>query len=56
MNTVGWAGGSLAPVAVGYAADKFGLGPAIASTAIIYAAVGVLALVASGLAAARLAR
>ena len=50
MNTAGWAGGAVAAAAVGYAADKIGLGRAIASTSAIYVASGVLALVASRLA------
>jgi MFS family permease len=53
MNTVGWAGGSLAPLAVGIAAQKFGLGTAMSALAIVYASVGILGLIASGLAAAR---
>jgi MFS family permease len=51
MNTVGWAGGSLAPLVVGIAAQKFGLGTAMSALAVVYATVGLLALVASGLAA-----
>jgi MFS family permease len=51
MNTAGWTGGSIAPLAVGLAADRFGLSLAIASTAAVYGAVGVLALAAAGLAA-----
>lgn len=49
MNTVGWTGGSLAPVAVGALSDRFGLGSAIGATAPVYVAAGLLALVASGL-------
>ena len=50
MNTAGWAGASVASVAVGYAADRVGLGPAIASTSSVYLVSGLLALVASALA------
>jgi MFS family permease len=51
MNTIGWAGASLAPPIIGLVADRFGLSPAIAWTAIIYVVVGILAIVASRLAA-----
>jgi MFS family permease len=50
MNTVGWTGGFLAPTAVGFASERFGLSVAIASTAAIYLLVGLLALVAARLA------
>jgi MFS family permease len=53
MNTVGWVGGSLAPLAIGLAGDRSGLGPAIAATAAIYLAAGSVALVAAWLAARR---
>ncbi len=51
MNTIGWAGGSLAPLALGFGADRYGLSAMIASTAAIYVIVGLLAIVASLLAA-----
>ena len=47
MNTVGWAGASLAPLAIGKGADHFGLGRTIASMAAIYAIAGMLAVAAS---------
>ena len=50
MNTAGWAGGAVASAAVGYAADRVGLGKAIAWTSVVYLVAGLLALVASGLA------
>jgi MFS family permease len=50
MNTVGWAGGALAPTAIGFASDRFGLSVGIASTAPIYLFVGILALYAARLA------
>ncbi|MGP0068467.1 MAG: MFS transporter [Isosphaeraceae bacterium] len=53
MNTVGWTGGFLAPWVVGKASQTFGLGVAIASTAIVYLLVGLLAWFASRLAVAR---
>ena len=53
MNTVGWTGGLVAPALVGIAAERLGLGVAIASTAAIYLLVGMLALVAAHLADAQ---
>jgi MFS family permease len=53
MNTVGWTGGFLAPTVVGIASEQLGLGIAIASTAVVYLLVGLLALVAARLAASR---
>jgi MFS family permease len=50
MNTVGWTGASLAPLAIGLAGDRVGLGASIASTAVLYVASGLLALGASALA------
>ena len=47
MNTVGWTGGLVAPIAVGFASERFGLGAAIASTAVVYLLVGLLAFVAA---------
>jgi MFS family permease len=50
MNTVGWTGGFVAPTAVGLASEHFGLSVAIASTAVVYFLVGLLALAAAHLA------
>ncbi len=50
MNTVGWAGASLAPVVVGGIGDRQGLGAAIASTAAVYLLAGLIALIAARLA------
>jgi MFS family permease len=50
MNTVGWSGGALAPVAVGAFSDRLGLGPAIGATAPVYVVSGLLALCAAWLA------
>jgi len=47
MNTVGWTGGLAAPLAVGAGSTYFGLGTAIASTAVVYLLVGILALAAA---------
>lgn len=51
MNTIGWAGASLAPVIVGRIGDREGLGAAIASTAAVYFVAGSIALIAARLAA-----
>jgi len=50
MNSVGWTGGFLAPVAVGLGSRNFGLSGAIASNTAVYLLVGLLALVAAHLA------
>jgi MFS family permease len=48
MNMAGWLGGGApAPVVVGFIAERYGLGPAIASTALVYVAAGLLLLVAA---------
>ncbi len=47
MNTVGWSGGLVAPIAVGFASQRFGLGTAVASTAVVYVLVALLAFVAA---------
>jgi len=40
MNTVGWLGGGAAPLLVGLLADHYGLGLAIAATAVVYLVAG----------------
>jgi MFS family permease len=50
MNSVGWTGGFLAPIAVGFGSRYLGLDVEIASTALVYLLVGVLALGAAHLA------
>jgi MFS family permease len=52
MNSVGWAGASLAAAAVGFVSNKYGLNVAIASTAAVYLFVGILAFLAARLAEA----
>jgi sugar phosphate permease len=44
MNAIGWLGGGFAPVAVGAAAERYGLGPALSATSVIYVLVGGLLL------------
>ena len=49
MNMAGWlGGGATAPVVIGVIAQQYGLGPAIASAALVYVAAGLL-LLAAGL-------
>jgi MFS family permease len=50
MNTVGWTGGSLAPLAIGMAGDRYGLSVAIAWTAAVYVVASLFALFAASLA------
>ncbi len=45
MNTVGWIGGGIAPLAIGIAASHIGMSAAIASTSVIYLLVGSLMVV-----------
>ncbi len=47
MNTVGWTGGLVAPIVVGFASERFGLGAAVAWTAVVYLLVGSLAFAAA---------
>ncbi|MHB1557915.1 MAG: MFS transporter [Isosphaeraceae bacterium] len=47
MNTVGWSGGFLAPIALGFASERFGLPSAIASSSVVYLLAAVLALAAA---------
>jgi len=53
MNTVGWTGGFAAPILIGTASERFGLSVAITSTAAVYLLVGLIALLAAGLAERR---
>jgi len=45
MNCVGWLGGGLAPVIIGAASTRFGLGSCISATSIIYLALGVVMMI-----------
>jgi hypothetical protein len=47
MNTVGWTGGFAAPMIIGTASERFGLGLAITATAAVYLLVGLIALLAA---------
>ncbi|ODU01072.1 MAG: hypothetical protein ABS79_02290, partial [Planctomycetes bacterium SCN 63-9] len=56
MNTVGWAGGALASVAIGYSARAYGLSAAFASMAGVYIVAGLLGLLTSVIVRSRAAR
>jgi hypothetical protein len=41
LNSLGWLGGGFAPVLIALAAAKYGLGPCISATAVIYLAIAI---------------
>jgi MFS family permease len=47
MNSLGWLGGGFAPIAIALAATKYGMGPSISGTALVYCLSGLLMLVAA---------
>ena len=47
MNSVGWLGGGIAPVAIGFASARFGMGACLSMTSAIYALFGALLLAGS---------
>jgi MFS family permease len=47
MNSLGWLGGGFAPIAIALAANKYGMGPSISGTAVVYCLSGLLMLVAA---------
>lgn len=50
MNTVGWSGGFAAPIAIGFASERFGLSGAMAWSSVVYLLSAVLALAAARIA------
>jgi sugar phosphate permease len=56
MNSVGWAGGFLAPLLLGFGSMRMGLSLSIASTAVVYLLVGILALLAAVLVESKVSR
>lgn len=42
MNSIGWLGGSVAPIAVAWAARSYGMGLAISASSVVYLVVGLL--------------
>jgi MFS family permease len=47
LNSLGWLGGGFAPIAIALAANKYGMGPSISGTALVYCISGLLMLLAS---------
>jgi MFS family permease len=47
MNSLGWLGGGFAPIAIALAANRYGMGPSISGTALVYCISGVLTLLAA---------
>jgi hypothetical protein len=47
MNSLGWLGGGFAPISIALAATKYGMGPSISGTALVYCLSGLLMLVAA---------
>jgi predicted MFS family arabinose efflux permease len=47
LNSLGWLGGGFAPIALALAANRYGMGPSISGTALVYCLSGWLMLVAA---------
>jgi MFS family permease len=47
LNSLGWLGGGFAPIAIALAANRYGMGPSISGTALVYCISGVLMLLAA---------
>jgi MFS family permease len=47
LNSLGWLGGGFAPVAIALAANRYGMGPSISGTALVYCVSGLLMLLAA---------
>ena len=47
LNSLGWLGGGFAPIAIALAANKYGMGPSISGTALVYCSSGLLMLLAA---------
>jgi MFS family permease len=47
LNSLGWLGGGFAPVAIALAANRYGMGPSISGTALVYCLSGLLMLLAA---------
>jgi len=45
LNSIGWLGGSTAPIVIALASARFGMGPSISATAAVYLCIGGLLLV-----------
>jgi MFS family permease len=47
MNSLGWLGGGFAPILIALAAGRYGMGPSISGTALVYCVSGLLMLLAA---------
>jgi predicted MFS family arabinose efflux permease len=47
LNSLGWLGGGFAPIAIALAANRYGMGPSISGTALVYGLSGLLMLLAA---------
>jgi MFS family permease len=47
LNSLGWLGGGFAPIAIALAANRYGMGPSISGTALVYFLSGLLMLLAA---------
>ncbi len=47
LNSLGWLGGGFAPVVIALAANRYGMGPSISGTAVVYCLSGMLMLMAA---------
>jgi MFS family permease len=47
LNSLGWLGGGFAPIAIALAANRYGMGPSIGGTAVVYCLSGLLMLLAA---------
>jgi MFS family permease len=47
LNSLGWLGGGFAPIAIALAANRYGMGPSISGTAVVYCLSGLLMLLAA---------
>jgi len=47
MNSLGWLGGGFAPIVIALAASRYGMGPSISGTALVYLASGLLMFLAA---------
>jgi MFS family permease len=47
LNSLGWLGGGFAPIVIALAAGRYGMGPSISGTALVYFASGLLILLAA---------
>jgi hypothetical protein len=44
MNSLGWFGGAIAPIAIAYASERYGMSASISATSVLYLIFGMLML------------